>query len=317
MLRAIIASFRQPYLDLSITDRDGQRIRIVERPGLWMPDTDLAQLAEQLRYIAGRALPQQNLNYGDFSGSKAAFDRTIVTLISARGGTPIAFNALAVMDADIAPEPVEVLHLGLVMVDPDARSRSLSWALYGLTCFLIFLRGKMRPRWVSSVTHVPAVVGMVAETFSEVWPAPDARPRRLGHLFLGRSIMTDHRVVFGVGPEAGFDEDRFVITDAYRGGSEGLKKRFADAPPHRNPIYGEFCKDRLDYDRGDDFLQIGLIDLAAMRRFLQAEVPKGMVFRLTVTGAMLALQQLLLPVLYWFDSDKPWGLLRPQDRGRG
>lgn len=31
----------------------------------------------------------------------------------------------------------------------------------------------MRPLWVSSVTQVPAVVGMVSETFSQVFPAQD------------------------------------------------------------------------------------------------------------------------------------------------
>jgi hypothetical protein len=134
-------------------------------------------------------------------------------------GRPVAFNALAIIDLDLGDGPTEVLHLGLVMVDPDLRSRGLSWILYGLTCVLLFFRNQMRPLWVSNVTQVPAIVGMVSETFSDVRPMPE-RPREssLRHVLLARAIMRDHRHVFGVGEDAGFDEDRMVITNAYTGG---------------------------------------------------------------------------------------------------
>ena len=55
--------------------------------------------------------------------------QVVITLVSRRDGTPIAFNALAVMHLETAPRPTEVLHLGLVMVDPDERSKNLSWVL--------------------------------------------------------------------------------------------------------------------------------------------------------------------------------------------
>jgi hypothetical protein len=70
---------------------------------------------------------------------------TIITLVTHRDGTPIAFNALAIMTLDIQPDPTDVLHLGLVMVDPDQQSGGLSWVLYGLTCFLLFVRNQFRP----------------------------------------------------------------------------------------------------------------------------------------------------------------------------
>ena len=44
-----------------------------------------------------------------------------------------------------------------------------------------------------------------------------------------------------------FDEERFVITDAYTGGSDNLKKSFAEAPKHRAPLYNEMCERELDY----------------------------------------------------------------------
>ena len=59
--------------------------------------------------------------------------------------------------------------------------------------------------------------------------------------------MRRHRRVFGVGEDAGFDEARFVITNAYTGGSDNLKKSFDVAPKHRDEAYNDFCREQLDY----------------------------------------------------------------------
>ena len=77
------------------------------------------------------------------------------------------------MDVTLHGRDAEVVHLGLVMVDPSLRSSGLSWVLYGLTCLVLFVRRQLRPLWLSNVTQVPAIVGMVSETFSDVFPAPD------------------------------------------------------------------------------------------------------------------------------------------------
>jgi hypothetical protein len=61
--------------------------------------------------------------------------------------------------------------------------------------------------------------------------------------------MRRHRAVFGVGDEAGFDEARFVITNAYTGGSDALKKSLETAPRHRGERYNAFCARELDYER--------------------------------------------------------------------
>lgn len=303
-------------MDVRLRAGNDYLVRIVERPGLWMEEAALADLSANLRVIASRTLDEGGLTYGVFSGDKARMGAVIITLVTRRDGTPIAFNALAVMTLDTAPHPTEVLHLGLVMVDPDERSKNLSWVLYGLTCFLIFFRRQFRPIWVSNVTQVPAVVGMVAEMFSDVWPSPIGGRRTLTHLLHAREIMVSHRDVFGVGPEAGFHEDSFVITDAYTGGSDDLKKTWEQAPKHRDDRYNAFCQSALDYIRGDDVLQLGLMDLAAMRTFLAREVPKSAIIGILLTGALVALRRVVLPAIHWSDSGRSWSILRPYRAGK-
>jgi hypothetical protein len=222
------------------------------------------------------------------------------------------------MAVELDGEPAEVTHLGLVMVDPDERGRGLSWVLYGLTALVLFVRDGLRPKWISNVTQVPSVVGMVSQTFSDVFPSPHADARQsFAHLQLARGIMSRHRAVFGVGEEAGFDEARFVITNAYTGGSGALKKTFEAAPKHRDEQYNAFCARELDYARGDDVLQLGRIDLAGARRYLLSEVPSGSLPALLATGTALALQRLVLPAVHWMDDTRPFGILRPRISGNG
>jgi hypothetical protein len=311
-----LKALSQPTIDLSLRTHAGLRTRIVEAPGLSLPPAELEALVSQLRTIAAKTLPQESLTYGIFSGEPERLSRAIVTLIcEEETGRPIAFNALSVMDVALDGEPAQVTHLGLVMVDPDVRGQGLSWVLYGLTALVLFARDGLRPKWISNVTQVPAVVGMVSDTFSDVFPSPLPGARQsFSHLQLARGIMTHHRSVFGVGDEAGFDEARFIITNAYTGGSDALKKTFESAPKHRNERYNDFCARELDYARGDDVLQLGRIDLAGARRYLLSEVPHGSLPALLAASAMLALQRLVLPVVYWMDDTRAFGTLRPRVR---
>ena len=304
----------QPQIDITLRTHAGLITRIVESPGLSLPEAELESLVAQLRIVAARTLPAESLTYGIFSGERERLSRAVVTLISEEAtGRPVAFNALSIMPVELDGEPAEVTHLGLVMVDPDQRGQGLSWVLYGLTALVLFARDGLRPKWISNVTQVPAVVGMVCETFSDVFPSPHPGARQsFAHLQLARGIMRRHRAVFGVGDEAGFDEARFVIADAYTGGSDALKKTFESAPKHRDPQYETFCARELDYSRGDDILQIGRIDLAVARRYLLREVPPGSLPALLAAGAVLSLQRLLLPVFYWLDDSRAFGSLRPR-----
>jgi len=312
-----LKAFSQSTIKLTLRTHTGLQTRIVESPGLSLPQAELDQLVADLRTVAGKTLPAGSLTYGIFSGERERLARAIVTLVVEEGsGRPIAFNALSVMSVELDGEPQQVTHLGLVMVDPDVQGQGLSWVLYGLTTLVLFARDGLRPKWISNVTQVPAVFGMVCDTFSDVFPSPDVSARQsFAHLQLARGIMREHRAVFGVGPEAGFDEQRFVITDAYTGGSDALKKSYEAAPKHRDERYNAFCLRELDYGRGDDVLQLGRVDLAGARRYLQREVPAGSLPALLAASAVLALQRLVLPLAHWLDDTRPFGTLRPRSGG--
>jgi hypothetical protein len=153
-------------------------------------------------------------------------------------------------------------------------------------------------------------VGMVAETFDDVYPAQTGTRPSFAHQHLAHQIMGHERAAFGVGEDAGFDPAAQVITNAYTGGSDNLKKSFAVAAKHRDDRYNQFCADTLDYERGDDVLQIGRLDMGTARRFLARSVPRHALPQLAVQGVVLAVQAVIAPLVQWLSADKPLGRLR-------
>jgi len=304
---------RARYLKLTMGVGRGLRLRIVERPGLSLPARELDALSADLRRVAQAVLPGGDLTYGVLGGDRERLENAVITVVyDSRTKAPVAFNALTLMDVSLSGRPVEMLHLGLVMVDPALRGRGLSDLLYGLTCVLLFLRRQGRPVRLSNVTQVPAVFGMVAETFDQVFPTPErARDPSFAHRTLARQIMARHRHVFGVGAEAVYDEDRSIILDAYTGGSDDLKKTFDAAPKHRKDAYNALCARELDYGRGDDFLQTGQINMEAAARYLSKIARPQSAPWLAGRLVLFAIQSAVLPVAHWFDDAQPWGALRP------
>lgn len=302
------------YLDISLNLHPQVRIRVIERPGLWMSPQRCAELLAELRRIVAGGIGG-DLEYGILSGDPHYWRNAVLTVLSdKRDGRPVAFNALSYMPIGLRGRPVEVLHLGLVMVDPGYRAQGMSWVLYGLTCILMFFRRGLRPLWISNVTQVPAIIGKVAEAFDSAYPNPFQPIRRsFDHLCVARAIMARHRAVFGVADEAGFDEARFVITNAYTGGSDHLKKTFEQAPRHRDERANALCERELDYDRGDDFLQVARLDLASARRYLMREVPRHSLPGLLYWLGFLLLGSVLLPVWHWLNPHEPMGELRARD----
>lgn len=310
----MLRSLFQRYLNYSFVDKSQDVfVRVLERPGEWLTEAELQQLVADLRHVVKTSIPKENLNYGVLTGEKSALSRAVITIIYDRKTKePVAFNALAYMPCQLRQQPVDVLHLGLVVVSPLRREGGFSWILYGLTSIMLFLRSRFRPIWVSNVTQVPAIIGKVTESFSDVYPSPrSAKQPSIDHLMLAKQIMTKYRHVFGVGTDASFDEKKFVIANAYTGGSDHLKKKFTEAQPHRKEDYNNFCLSHLNYDRGDDFLQLGRLDINVTRDYLMKSVPKESFLAVAVGFVILAIQGLLLPFFHWFQVKHHQGEIRP------
>jgi hypothetical protein len=307
-----ILKLKNPYLNLELNSSKGHITKVIEFPGLWMSDDKLQELVNDLRTVV-KTVNIENLDYGIVKGSKESLDCAVITIIyDKKTKKPFAFNALTVMNCTIRGKATPVVHLGLVVVDPNSRAKGLSWILYGLTTFLLFLKNHFKPVWISNVTQVPAIIGMVSESFGNVYPNPPMSTRRsFDHLVLAKEILEKHRHVFGVGKEAIFDEEVFVIRNAYTGGSDNLKKTWENAPKHRNSVYNDFAKEKLDYDRGDDILQLGQMDVKTYYHYLIHTIPNKSKVIILYKIFFHLFEHSLVPVIQWFSPSKQMGILRP------
>lgn len=291
------------------------RVRVLERPGLWMAAHEQERLIADMRRVV-RSLGIGDLPYGLLSGDRPHLEQAILTLIEDRAtGTTVAFNAMQVLDCKLRGVPIEVLHLGLTVVDPRFRKRGVAWILSGFTTFLLFVKNGLHPYWISNVTQVPAAVGMMCNAAANVYPCPNGGARRtFDHVVLAREIMRRHHAAFGVGEEAVFDAERFVILNAYTGGSDHLKKRWEEAPRHRDERFNEMCQRELDYERGDDFLLLGQVNLFTLWHYLSHFLPhEAWAIALSRYAFALA-DSVALPVLQWLRPRHAMGDLRARKK---
>ena len=301
------------YLDFELSVANNLRVRVVERPGLWMSPDELRDIVDDLRTVASSTLKGGSLDYGVLSGEPDRLDHAILTVLyEGEANRPVAFNALALIALDVRGVQEDVLHMGLVMVDPDFRSKRLSWVLYGLSVMLTFFHRQLRPLWISSVTQVPAVFGMVAESFDNVFPSGSGEARRsYNHLTIARQIMADHRHVFGVADEADFDAERFVIIDSYTGGSDNIKNTFDAAPTTPRDPYNQICRSHPGTYLGAEFLTTCQVRLPTARRYLMRSVPRRSLGSILYQALFLLGGSILLPMLHWFSAGTQFLDLRP------
>jgi GNAT superfamily N-acetyltransferase len=304
----------RPYISLEFAAGGGAlRARVLERPGLWLAAEEQDRLIAEMRRVVG-SLGIGELPYGLLSGDRELMKRAILTVIEDReSGRTVAFNAMLALDCTLRGEPVDVIHLGLTAVDPAYRKRGVAWILTGFTTFILFVKNGLQPYWISNVSQVPSAIGMVCEATSNCYPSPEPKARRtFDHTVLAREIMRRHRAAFGVGPDAEFDDERFVIRNAYTGGSDHLKKRWEEAPLHRDERYNELCRRELDYQRGDDFLQLGQVDLFTLWRYLSHSLPHDVVALALSRAVFVVADGLIVPVLQWLSPENAMGDLRPR-----
>lgn len=275
---------------------------LYEKPGIWCNQKELDELVATLRDVAQRGQGSKEIpDYGVLKGEKFDLNRRIISIAYDRKtGQAIGFSAQAYLDVQVGLRYETVIHLGLIFIDPQFQGRNLSYILSSLPNILIFLKSGLRSIWLSSVSQVPAVVGLVAQNYYAVYPNYNSQVvQTFEHRMLAREIIKHHRSFFGVGAEATYDEDRQIIQNAYTGGSDHLKKSFADAPKHRIDSVNNLCQMHLNYERGDDFLQIGRLNLKAFLIFSRARFAKNISGQLLINLVFFAIAGVIAPTLRW------------------
>lgn len=240
-------------------------------PGRWMDDARLAALQDELRDLTRRCLGEIP-EYGVYLKAREPFRDRIVTVVRdpEQGGRVVAFNAMVRWHARVPGRrrPQLVVHLGLVLVAPEHRGRKVMYGLYHRPLFWVFLGRLFWPFWITSTTMEPVIVGSVADSFSHVHPhyRPDGPDPTEAHRAIARQFVAEHGHEIGIWDGAWLDEEASVIRDSSLGACQELMVTLDEAARYKIESCNAFCARTLDYTRGDEILQVGRADLAALFR---------------------------------------------------
>ncbi len=240
-------------------------------------------------------------DYGVLKGTKEDLENRVITIGYDRiTGKPVGFAAQIFLDVPLGLNVIEVLHLGLVYVAKDYQKKSVLGLLYILPNILLLIKHGFRSIWISNVSQVPSVIGVVSDYYEGVYPDPIHNTKQsLMQKSLSSGIMKSYRSAFGTGEEATYDSEKQIIYNSYTGGSDNLKKRFEECPKYRNEIVNDFCAANLNYERGDDFLQIGTLSGKLIHNFFAKRVAGVSRLQWLLYLFIAGVFTILLPILKW------------------
>ncbi|HTW92071.1 MAG TPA: hypothetical protein VMH22_10225 [bacterium] len=243
----------------------GRRLRCFRFPGRWMAGSELDRLREDVRAVALARLGTVP-EYGVFLPGRAPWCNRVVTCLYDRDGRAIAFSTVMAYALPVDGRVHQVFQLGLVVSDGRSRQSTIGSVYFWPLAYILALRG-FRQYWVASATMIPNIVGIFADAFVDVFPHYRRRRRPSpAVLAIARLLVSRHGAEFAAGPESRFDEETFAVSDGYIAAAAPLHKTWDQVAKHADPRCNELCRRVLDYQRGDDLLQIGRVNLGLLLR---------------------------------------------------
>ena len=274
---------------------------IYECPGLWLSDKKLDALVEDLVEVARKCQGTKDVPiYGVLTGDREDLSKRLITIAYDRKTKePLGFAAQIYLDLKDKGFKQRILHLGLIFVDKSTRGKNISYLLTVFPNILITIKNGFHDIWVSNVSQVPAVVGLVDQNYRHVYPGIKGKNQKFFHRKLSSLMIKDHHYSFGVGEDANYNVDKQVIENAYTGGSDNLKKKFSEAPKHRIEGYNDLCERDLDYDRGDDFLQLGVLSAKGFIDLFKKKMSNANKITIAVLFFVMSTLSILILVYRW------------------
>lgn len=276
---------------------------IYERPGVWATEGELNEITQILKTIAKSAQHKDALpEYGCLLGSREDLSQRVISIAyDTRLKRAVGFSAQSYLDIKQGNFKEQVLHLGLIYIDPTYQGKSVSYLLAMLPNILITIKNGFRDIWVSNITQVPVIYGLVASNYYNVHPT-NGKDSEQGfyHRYLAKKIFENHKPVFGVGEDAYYDDDLQIIKNSYTGGSDHLKKTFEITAKHRRQDFNEYCQKQLDYERGDDFVQLGKLSTNSFVQLFKNKKDSQSRIQLMINLLLFSFAAVLLPTLRWF-----------------
>lgn len=242
-------------------------IRYYERPGVHLGDDVFTRLAAGVRAVGERCLDPVP-DYQVMLSTREAWSDKVIT-VAFEGERPVGFSSGVVLDVEGVGE---VFHLGLMCTDPDVRGGGLSHRLASKQLLGYAARRSLkrlnpaRRLWVTNVANVLSSLGNFALVMEGAWPAPGTSAPPPEALRIGEAFDKRYRRVAYVRDDAVWDAQAFVWRGSGRDTAfhkDGEDARFH----HRDAALTDFYRSRLNFEDGDEMLQVGSMNLLGLLRY--------------------------------------------------
>ncbi|WDP91685.1 MAG: hypothetical protein HUN04_19045 [Desulfobacter sp.] len=244
----------------------GFQIKVFQEPGRFLDDNAFSELAGRIREIAASCFTSLPPYQAMLGTREALADKLISIAVDGETGMPLGFCSMVFLEVEGVGR---VLHLGLTCVRPEARGRRLTHFLVkkALTGYLLKQNpfGKI---WISNCAAVLSSLGNVAMHFEKVYPSPFySRGPGPTHLKIARAIDAGFREKMYILEDAVLDEKSFIFRGSVRN-TVFHKKRDDLAFHHRKNGLNRFYDNLMNFENGDEVLQIGYFRLASVVRYI-------------------------------------------------
>lgn len=233
----------------------GKRFEILDRPLKWMTQDELDALQQRLRKVAAARYGQEP-RYSYFSDTRLFADKVIVICSDKDGSRDHCFCAMCYLGEH---EGRTAVHLGSVFSASENKGYLNYLYTLGLL-FVAFKTGLLRKIYVTSLTHTPKIFGIVADGFENVYPSADpAQTPTATHLALKDRLIRHYIEKEWNLPGAVACHENFVMPSLRKqtNGEIMFPDTAETVPKYRSDTVNQRLLSLIDYQRGDEILQVG------------------------------------------------------------
>lgn len=239
-------------------------------PGRYMSDKQRDALVADLCSVAGECFDEVP-NYQALTGKREELERAVITTARNKKGELIGFVSALVLKVE---EVGNVLHLGLTCVHPKARGLKLTHKLTSKMLMNYLLKeSPLSETWITNCACVLSSLGNVALYFEDLYPSPyGVEVPSMTHVNIAREIDRKYREPIAINDTAKFNLSTFIFEGSVDGtifSKDSTDSRFH----HRDKALTRYYQDILDFERGDEVLQIGKVSLMTLPKYV---LKKGM-----------------------------------------
>lgn len=234
-------------------------------PGKSFSNRKLETLVRELKDVASLCFPETP-DYQALTGKREELERAIITTARNKDGKLMGFCSALVLPVESVGN---VFHTGLTCVHPNARGKKLTHKLTSKLLLKFLMKESMfKETWITNCACVLSSIGNVALYFEDIYPSPyGAEVPTMTHINIANAISENYRDQIAINDSAKFNMKSFVFEGSVEGTlfeKDAEDQRFH----HRNLELTNYYKNLLDFDRGDEVLQVGKVSMMTFPKYM-------------------------------------------------